>query len=341
MSRKKCPPGCTCGRHTHVLRTSHNKVCEECGAPFIAKRIDARFCSGDCNLKSYQRRNRDKIRERGARWQRDNREKRRATVQRHEEKHGERVRAEKRQRYAEETADPVKAAAKRERSRQYYQENRDAILARARSQQEQKRAARTRSAHGTEWDALFDKFWEAQDGQCYLCGDPLDREAYRAIHLDHDHRCCPLGKSCERCRRGLACKECNLLIGHANDDPARLRRIAGNLDKAIQEVTQRMQQPRQRRQPLTHELACQECGNLFAASRSDALCCSTRCYNLRRSRQRQLAWDEEAAVIICQQCGGEFKTVKPSVAKYCSKLCSNRAYVQRRNGAGGQSSLFS
>lgn len=62
----------------------------------------------------------------------------------------------------------------------------------------------------------------------------------RKVHVDHDHTCCPQGKSCRYCRRGLACHPCNLLIGFARDDPQRLRRIARNLEAALAATQHRM-----------------------------------------------------------------------------------------------------
>lgn len=70
-----------------------------------------------------------------------------------------------------------------------------------------------RGDHGLELTELI-AMWEAQDRRCYYCrgklGDPrANRHGSAAI--DHDHRICPQGKhSCERCRRGLACNECNV-----------------------------------------------------------------------------------------------------------------------------------
>jgi hypothetical protein len=84
-----------------------------------------------------------------------------------------------------------------------------------------------------DWAAM----WTAQDGRCYLCGDEMTMER---AHLDHDHRCCPRGKSCQYCRRGLACPECNQLIGLARDDPARLRRIADSLEIALKDADARL-----------------------------------------------------------------------------------------------------
>ncbi|MDQ2875362.1 MAG: endonuclease VII domain-containing protein [Actinomycetota bacterium] len=78
---------------------------------------------------------------------------------------------------------------------------------------------------------------EGQRGRCYLCGDDLPLgEAF----IEHDHRCCPKGRSCRFCRRGLSCKKCNSVIGLAYDDPARLRRIAAALEVAVAAVTLRL-----------------------------------------------------------------------------------------------------
>lgn len=66
----------------------------------------------------------------------------------------------------------------------------------------------------------------AQNGRCAGC----DREppvAGKQLHIDHDHRCCPKGgRSCERCRRGLLCAECNMALGLLADDPDRLDQLA-------------------------------------------------------------------------------------------------------------------
>jgi hypothetical protein len=73
--------------------------------------------------------------------------------------------------------------------------------------------------------------WQAQNGCCYLCGEELDPKT-EAVHLDHDHSCCPPIRSCRTCRRGLTHRRCNVAIGLAGDDPARLRRMADALEAA-------------------------------------------------------------------------------------------------------------
>ena len=71
--------------------------------------------------------------------------------------------------------------------------------------------------------------WDAQDGRCYLCGEPMDAGRVR---IDHDHSCCAPNTSCRICRRGLAHHRCNIAIGMADDDPAKLRRLADALEAA-------------------------------------------------------------------------------------------------------------
>jgi hypothetical protein len=86
-------------------------------------------------------------------------------------------------------------------------------------------ANRAKLRHGADFDLAA--MLSAQDGSCYLCGAVLAQDD---INVDHDHDCCPSGKSCSRCRRGLACTRCNTLIGLAGDDPHLLRRIASALE---------------------------------------------------------------------------------------------------------------
>lgn len=157
---------------------------------------------------------------------------------------------------------PEQREAAAARSRAYYAAHRDAELARMRDYQAQNREqvnvqrrvyraanldriraqpSRSREAwlrrrHGMrpgDWAAL----WDAQEGQCYLCGNALP--AGKA-HIDHDHSCCGPDRSCRACRRGLSCEQCNRAIGLADDDPDRLRRMADALERAKREVVERI-----------------------------------------------------------------------------------------------------
>lgn len=71
---------------------------------------------------------------------------------------------------------------------------------------------------------------ERQNGCCYLCGDPFSMDRKRSIHVDHDHNCCRTERTCGKCIRGLACRNCNQGIGVFLDDPQRMRRAANALE---------------------------------------------------------------------------------------------------------------
>lgn len=93
--------------------------------------------------------------------------------------------------------------------------------------------ARTTMAARVRRDALL----REQDGCCYLCGEGI---ALTAAVVDHDHRCCPEGRSCTTCRRGVACHRCNKVIGMAVDSPDLLRYIADNLELALADASDRL-----------------------------------------------------------------------------------------------------
>jgi hypothetical protein len=103
------------------------------------------------------------------------------------------------------------------------------------------RAYHLRRTHGldvADWAAL----WEAQNGQCYLCGNELD-PAPQKTHVEHYHGCVAHApkKSCKYCQRGLACSRCNTMIALAWDDSAFLRKIADVLEAANRDVLTRQE----------------------------------------------------------------------------------------------------
>lgn len=61
-----------------------------------------------------------------------------------------------------------------------------------------------------------------QGGRCKICGTEDPGGSVRRWHIDHDHNCCPPGRSCGRCIRGLLCSRCNRAIGWFKDDPGLL-----------------------------------------------------------------------------------------------------------------------
>lgn len=62
----------------------------------------------------------------------------------------------------------------------------------------------------------YEKLYEGQDGTCAICKRATG--ATRKLSVDHDHKCCSGSISCGFCVRGLLCRPCNDLLGHARDD---------------------------------------------------------------------------------------------------------------------------
>ena len=66
----------------------------------------------------------------------------------------------------------------------------------------------------------YQRLVNGQHGLCAICGaDP----AGKRLCVDHDHSTGAV--------RGLLCKHCNYVLGHAKDSPANLRAAADYLDK--------------------------------------------------------------------------------------------------------------
>jgi hypothetical protein len=61
--------------------------------------------------------------------------------------------------------------------------------------------------------ATMESKLKSQGNKCDVCGDNLT-----VPFVDHNHACCPGGKSCGKCVRGLLCRSCNMLLGFAKDD---------------------------------------------------------------------------------------------------------------------------
>lgn len=134
---------------------------------------------------------------------------------------------------------------RREVTRKWHAANRDKInegnRRRYRLNPQRGSAAAEARRHGRDIAQALMAMWQAQGGRCYLCEEPLPAER-RKVHVDHAHTCCGPKRSCGFCRRGLACDRCNNLIGRAGDDPELLRRIAGNLERILQPVRDRIAQ---------------------------------------------------------------------------------------------------
>ena len=106
-------------------------------------------------------------------------------------------------------ADPDYLTKQRERAKQYYDVHRaDCIEAR--------KAARLKRLYGISI-GHYEILYQLQDGKCAACKTPestVMRKSgkQKSLHIDHDHTTGQV--------RGLLCRNCNLALGHAKDDPA-------------------------------------------------------------------------------------------------------------------------
>lgn len=73
----------------------------------------------------------------------------------------------------------------------------------------------------------YDQMVIDSNGICCICKRP--EIAGRRLAIDHDHNCCPSGRSCGKCIRGLICLKCNNSLGAVNDDPTILLNMVSYL----------------------------------------------------------------------------------------------------------------
>lgn len=95
---------------------------------------------------------------------------------------------------------------------------------------------------------MYDEMLSSQGGVCKICGRPdTGRINTRRLFVDHCHK---TGRV-----RGILCYKCNTLIGHAQDDPERLRKAAEYLEKGSDVIP-------------TYEFQCLKCRKVIELQRS-------------------------------------------------------------------------
>lgn len=71
--------------------------------------------------------------------------------------------------------------------------------------------------------------WLLQGGRCDICR--VATYGPKGMHVDHDHSCCGDRNSCDNCRRGLLCENCNWMVGQARDNAKTLQAGAEYLER--------------------------------------------------------------------------------------------------------------
>jgi hypothetical protein len=185
--------------------------------------------------REYRRANRDRIRERKRQYYTANRDSiREQQREYYQATRQERLKAVKA--YKDANEDKIL-----EGHRRYYGANKGKILGDRRryygANRDNRRMSTLRRTHA-DFDLTWAAMWETQQGCCYLCKLPMD--AAETV-MEHWHGCPGHDpyKSCRYCQRGLAHQKCNSAIGLAGDDPAILRVIADNLERANADIAAR------------------------------------------------------------------------------------------------------
>lgn len=80
--------------------------------------------------------------------------------------------------------------------------------------------------------AQFQALLRAQFRACQICKTPFGMLTPHALHVDHDHTCCPGPQTCGKCVRGLLCCECNRGLGKFQDDVRALESAARYLRRS-------------------------------------------------------------------------------------------------------------
>lgn len=161
-------------------------------------------------------------------WRKNNPERVASANQRYRETHREELSQYAKRKHAENLDErrAVQAA--------YREANREKIRAQQRAyaaaNPEKRRGYRLRR-WGLTVEA-YDELLASQGGGCAICGSTDSGQEGRRFHVDHDHTCCPKGKSCGACVRGLLCHHCNTALGGFRDDPALLAKAIDYLKGA-------------------------------------------------------------------------------------------------------------
>lgn len=111
-----------------------------------------------------------------------------------------------------------------EKKREYNLKNKDSINAKHKVYREEFPEKNKERKLKYYYNITLDQYNEMLDSQNHVCAicEGTNESSGKDLFVDHDHSCCPGGRSCGECVRGLLCNDCNLSIGRMRDDPIRL-----------------------------------------------------------------------------------------------------------------------
>ncbi len=104
----------------------------------------------------------------------------------------------------------------KQKYKRYYDKHRDAVLeknANYLKENKEKVNRRVRNRRHDITQEQYDAKMSTQNSCCAICRKPFEGTP----HVDHSHDCCPNLRSCDKCRRGLLCEDCNLGLGRFKD----------------------------------------------------------------------------------------------------------------------------
>ena len=76
-------------------------------------------------------------------------------------------------------------------------------------------------------DSELNRMTNKNQNSCGIC-----RKTGVNLFVDHDHSCCPNGKSCGKCVRGLICLQCNTALSRFDENPYLIKRAIQYLQKS-------------------------------------------------------------------------------------------------------------
>jgi hypothetical protein len=159
-------------------------------------------------------------------WRDDNPGKKKAYNKKWRDANPEKVKANNRQ-WRE--ANPEKAKANGRQWRDANPEKSAAANKKYRDENPTYSKQWARAGNANKFGISLEDALALQDNRCAMCLETEPRSNQGNLlpwAFDHDHACCPSGKGCPDCFRGVLCSNCNRSLGYAKDSATIMQRGA-------------------------------------------------------------------------------------------------------------------